>query len=527
MISKILDMKKFTLYILLIAAVLFTTACSDDFLTNDYRDGLDDDAVERLLEESPDAVVNSYVNAIYSYMVEAFSYDSDSHDIFTFASILHTADMTAQDMVQGASHWFNFDYDWDNRMYNFRRTRSHWSTLYTMIAKANTIINLFEEEPAEDNVGARAGLGQALAIRGLSYYYLIQLYQQSATEDPSILSLPGVPLRFADSEDVADKESLVGRNTVKRVHEQIESDLTRAVDLLKGYERPVKFYVDQAVAYGFLARFYLLAGEWQKAHDAAESAYKTATAGPDKIRIMSPSKLHDGFMDLENEEWMWGFAHTTETQTTFASWFSMVSNVAPGYAGLNYAPRLIDKALYDQISNSDERKKLFNDENGLPNEDGDFSEAADLPYAALKFGDTGDWTMDYVYMRASEMILIQAEAKAHLEDEAGAATILKTLMAERDPRWNKSSVSVDEVFLQRRIELWGEGFNFFDFKRLNKIVDRDYPGSNHRTKIYAHHGAEKIDEDKYGEREKIAKDWTYQIPLQEMQENSLITENNP
>lgn len=512
-------MKKNIKNIPLLIIALLLTACSDDFLTNDYRAGLDDDAVERLLEESPDAVVNSYVNGIYSYMVESVSYDTDSHDVFTFASILHAADMTAQDMVQSSSHWFNFDYDWDNRMETYRRTRSHWSTLYTMIAKANTIINLFPEEPAEDNVVARAGLGQALAIRGMAYYYLIQLYQQSSTFDSSIKSLPGVPLRFAESEDVPDKEELTGRNTVEKVHQQIDSDLTRAVDLLEGYERPVKYYIDQSVAYGLLARFYLLTGQWEKADDAAASALEVGNA-----TIMPASKLHDGFMDISNEEWMWGFDHTSETQTTYASWFSMVSNIAPGYAGLNYAPRLIDRALYDQIPASDERKKLFNSEAGVPNAEGEFARARDLPYANIKFGDKGDWTMDYVYMRAAEMILIRAEAKAHLNDEAGAATVLQPLMAQRDPRWNKTSVTVDDVFLQRRIELWGEGFNFFDFKRLNKEVDRAYEGTNHRTRVWAHHGNAKTTDSSL---EKYAVDWTYQIPLQEMQENQLITENNP
>ena len=72
-------------------------------------------------------------------------------------------------------------------MFNYRRTSSLWGTLYTMIAKANAIINLFPEAPAEDNVVARAGMGQALAIRGLSYYYLIQLFQQSANENKAIL----------------------------------------------------------------------------------------------------------------------------------------------------------------------------------------------------------------------------------------------------------------------------------------------------------------------------------------------------
>ena len=55
------------------------------------------------------------------------------------------------------------------------------------------------------------------------------------------------------------------------------------------------------------------------------------------------------------------------------------------------------------------------------------------------------------------MILIEAEAYAHLGDGAKATQVLKELMAERQPDWNESSVTVDDIHLQRRIELWGEG----------------------------------------------------------------------
>ncbi|MDR0683165.1 MAG: RagB/SusD family nutrient uptake outer membrane protein [Dysgonamonadaceae bacterium] len=491
----------------LFITVIFSlfTACSNDFLDTDYKKGIDTKTVDYLLENDPEALVNSYIRAIYSYMVEGFSYNTDAHDIFTYMSIMHTADMTAQDMVQAKSHWFNYDYDFDNRMFSYRRTRSHWTVLYTMISKANVIINLYKEEPTD--VVAKAGLGQALAIRGLSYYYLIQLFQKSNTSDASVLDLPGVPLRFADSEGIPAEErtKLTGRNTVKRVHEQIESDLTTAVRLLEGYERPYKYFVDQNIAKGFLARFYLLAGQWDNAATKAREAHS-------QYEIMTKDKLHDGFMDIENAEWMWGFDHTTETQTTYASFFSHVSNIAPGYAGLNYAPRLIDAALYEAIPRTDERKSLFNNDIGYPDAEGNYLKASDLPYANIKFGDKGDWTMDYVYMRAAEMVLIEAEALAHQEKNTEAATALKKLMANRDAGWAKTSVTVEDVFLQRRIELWGEGFGYFDLKRLNKGVDRTYPGSNHRTQIVVPAGDVK---------------WVYQIPIAETQENPLITENNP
>ncbi|MDR2775448.1 MAG: RagB/SusD family nutrient uptake outer membrane protein, partial [Tannerella sp.] len=256
-------MKKIKYLAIIIAASLFV-ACSDDFFDTEYQAGIDSETVDYLLEEKPDGLVSAYVTAIYSYMVEAYAYNTDTHDIFTFMAVLHAADMTAQDVVQATSHWFNYDYDFDNRMFNYRRTRATWTTLYTMIAKANTIVNLYTEEP--QNTVARGGLGQALAIRGLSYYYLIQLFQKSNTGDASVADLPGVPMRFADSEGIPEEErtSLTSRNTVKQVRQQIEADLTYAVELLEGYERPYKYYVDQSVARGFLARFYLLVGEWDK-----------------------------------------------------------------------------------------------------------------------------------------------------------------------------------------------------------------------------------------------------------------------
>jgi hypothetical protein len=221
---------------------------------------------------------------------------------------------------------------------------------------------------------------------------------------------------------------------------------------------------------------------------------------------MSKDLLHDGFMDIENAEWMWGFDHTTETQTTFASFFSHISNLAPGYAGIGYSPRLIDAVLYDAIPETDERKSLFNGPDGK-----DGNNASDLPYANLKFGDKGDWTMDYVYMRAAEMVLIEAEALARQGKNTEAATALRKLMSKRDSGWNRTSVTIDDIFLQRRIELWGEGFGYFDLKRLNKGVDRTYAGSNHRTKIAVPAGDVR---------------WVYQIPTAEIQENPLINDND-
>ena len=116
-------------------------------------------------------------------------------------------------------------------------------------------------------------------------------------------------------------------------------------------------------------------------------------------------------------------------------------------------------------------------------------------------------------MRAAEMVLIEAEALARQGKGADAAKVMKELMANRQPGWNVTSVDVEDVLLQRRIELWGEGFGFFDLKRCNKGIDRNYDGTNHLE----------------GYRKVVpAQDvrWTYQIPQNEIQENDLISEED-
>ena len=339
--------------------------------------------------------------------------------------------------------------------------------------------------------------------------HLIQLYQFTVKADGSINSdAPGVPLMYVTADGLTEEEiaAAKGRNTVGAIFAQIEKDLLKAVENLEaGYVRPNKNYIDASVANGFLARYYLLSQQWEKAATTANKARSGYS-----MMDNSTSGLYDGFMTVNNKEWMWGFAHTTETQTTYASFFSMISNLAPGYAGIGYAPRLIDAKLYSQIPDSDYRKALFN------GPDGDASQptsAAKLPYASLKFGNTGDWTMNYVYMRAAEMVLIEAEAYAHMGQGAKAAEVLKVLMSARQPDWNKASVTVDDIYLQRRIELWGEGFAFYDLKRLNKGIDRTYEGNNHLPSYDIKVDAQDVR-------------WIYQLPLAEIQENKLINEED-
>ena len=90
--------------------------------------------------------------------------------------------------------------------------------------------------------------------------------------------------------------------------------------------------------------------------------------------------------------------------------------------------------------------------------------------------------VDYPLMRVEEMYFIEAEATAHTNVAAGKQLLIDFMRAHRYATYNTRATSADavvqEIILQKRIELWGEGLTFFDIKRLNYSVTRYYDGSN-------------------------------------------------
>ena len=491
--------------ILLLWVTLLSVSCSDEFFDVTNTATLTAEAAAKAAEADPSKVA-SFIDAVYNVLVQYNLYNT-SHDAFGYMAILHATDMMSEDIVMSPLNWFNYDYLHENREWDYRRTNVIWRYFYTAIAGANNVLGMTSAD--SDSKDILALRGQALALRAFSYFYLVQLYQHVYPVVNGGADLPGVPLYYAGNEDT---ESITARASVNTILAQIESDLTTAVANLDGWSRGTKNQIDYNVANGLLARYYLLVQNWDGAIDAAQ---KARTGYP----IMT--NIYDGFMNIGNAEWIWGFDHNAETTTLYASFFSHISNLTGGYAGVNYAARYIDKRLYESIPATDGRKKWFQDTNDprpaptavAKNADGsDAAVSWKLHLANIKFGFDGAFTMDYLYMRASELVLIEAEALAHKGSGTQAATLLKNeLLSKRDASWNQSSVTVDDVWQQRRIELWGEGFATFDLKRLNKGIDRTYSGTNHYPSAQF-----KI--------EPGDKRWIYRIPQSEIQENADIPE---
>jgi hypothetical protein len=172
------------------------------------------------------------------------------------------------------------------------------------------------------------------------------------------------------------------------------------------------------------------------------------------------------------------------------------------FAGLSYTAYAqltpqINVLLYRQIPETDVRKYWWLDENlysplldkvswnGVTGVDISYLTITDvkdtyLPYSNVKFGmkagvgteiNNNDWPL----MRVEEMILIQAEGLAKSGKASEAEQILTNFVKTyRDPEYVRSTGRSleDEIWFQRRVELWGEGFFTGDVKRLGKPVVR-------------------------------------------------------
>lgn len=123
-------------------AMATVSSCSDDYLDAVNHRTLDNETTAEIMEQDP-TFIDSYVSGIWSWMV-TYGTTSTSHDDYSVMSILHSTDMAAEDMTMFSSSWHNYDYEMTNRNYNYRRVNVNWTTLYTMVNKANEIISFFE-----------------------------------------------------------------------------------------------------------------------------------------------------------------------------------------------------------------------------------------------------------------------------------------------------------------------------------------------------------------------------------------------
>jgi hypothetical protein len=163
---------------------------------------------------------------------------------------------------------------------------------------------------------------------------------------------------------------------------------------------------------------------------------------------------------------MWGAQIVSDQAGMYASLMTHMSGTAP-YG--ERAPKQISAWLYSKMKSTDTRRAWWNP-------------AENYLQKKFEFSNEQTWEGDYIWMRVEEMYLNAAEAACHKGDDATAKQYLMELMSKRDASYstdksgnslntittNESGSLLEEILIQRRIELWGEDGRIYTIRRLHQ-----------------------------------------------------------
>jgi tetratricopeptide (TPR) repeat protein len=434
-------------------------------------------------------------NGMFTMMYQPdYTFGSGRADDFGFIAMAISQDAEGPDFTSADNNynWFSAALALSTRNNTYANPYLRYVMPYRQIGVANDLINTIDENT--ENATSQAMLAQAHAMRAFDYLSLAPYFQFSYA---TAKDQPCVPI-LTDGVDYANNP----RATVEEVYNYILEDLDFAIEHLSGYDRGADVSkINLNVAYGLRARAYLNMGEWAKAAEDATKALEGYT--PASIAEVSVP----AFCDATEHNWIWGIAanydmifKTDNYYATSSSWLSAFTG--DGYGPATSCVPMVNKLLFDLIPSTDVRKGWWLDENlHTPNwanltwADATGDEIANLttddggkvPFSAytnVKFGQkdgvgSAKNSNDFPLMRAEEMILIQAEGYAKSGNETKAEQILTNFVQTyRDPAYSipASRTLADEIWFQRRVELWGEGFATSDLKRLGKPLVRFHAG---------------------------------------------------
>lgn len=488
---------------LMAALIVLPISCSKDFLETRPTDLIDAASVFQTIDGAWGAI-----NGVHRTMYIQYN-SSQAHG--GMDGMFRHIEFLGSDVLFNttANGWYLATYRWVDHRNERSAMVLYWSNLYRLISNVNQIIANVDQIPGYEDE-KRHIKGQALAYRAWAHFMLVQLYADRFVPGAAN-SQPGVP--YMDEISLTGKERL----SVAETYNKINTDISEAITLLNGFTRANKSHINKQVALAIQAQIALVQGMWDLAATSANSARQG-------FNFMSADQHHEGYNSVTNPEFMWA-SYVQEDQTQyFYSFYAYMSHNFNSTA-IRQSPKSILKDLYDQISPTDVRKGLWYPNAVAVQQPFVQSNGVRYNYMSSKFksASVSDSRGDFPWIRVAEMYLIEAEALARqVGKEENAKDVLYLLAKNRDPQYVRSTNNgqdlINEILIQRRVELWGEGRNFTDLKRLGLPLVRPEAASGsmggHVASI-----AIKLTEPAG------TNNWTWMIPRAEIDTNPELEQN--
>lgn len=385
-------------------------------------------------------------------------------------SIMLADDFGGSDAVRGTSYGYSPAYRLTNGYSRGLYNNLLWDIAYTCIDNANAILDNIDNITTDDEETRSRIKGQAYATRGYMYMMLASHYSFAIDKDPDAVCVPV----YTTASDLTTAETGVPASSVSEVYARALEDLRSATEYIpENYSHSGNatdiYKPDYLTACGLYARTALYARDWQTAYDYASKVLENNSY------LMTEDEYMEGFSNCTNKEWIWGLSPTISDNAASQYLFTFKDCTTNDnwYTNL-YA----DPYFKEMFEPGDYRSDLFFW--GIASGQGGNYNGYSFINKKFVFKDFDNMLADLVMMRTSEMYLIKAEAAAHLtgkEDEARQT--LYTLRSHRMKEgFTAAAVTAEgdellkEIWIERRKELWGEGFALTDIIRNQQAVER-------------------------------------------------------
>jgi len=482
-------MKKYLKMAFIATLAISVSSCGKDFLDEKPSQYLSPGQISDATELDP-GLAQANIDGVYALMYQNGTGGTNlDHDDFGQKGYDIYSDMIVSDMALGS-----LTYGWYRDIAQLTATKDYtdtdaykpWRYYYRIVLSSNATIELLggEDADAELDGNNRYIMGQAKAMRAYAYFYLAQFYSTGyGTGTEKILPI------YRNTQVPNQPKS-----TSAEVYDFIVENLEDAIENLEGFTPAAKNQISQDVAKGLLA--YTLGARGTTAdlqrvvtlteEIISSGRYPLTTRDQVVAQFETPltaqSKLlnpQSGFNDVSTPSWMWGVDLTLDSELDLVSWWGQVDLFTYSYAYVGDA-KIIDDGLYAAIRSDDIRKNQFVDVDG----DGKLWPINKFYWSGrTKYVDNDEVggqryvVTDYVYMRVEEMYLLNAEAKAKLGQDGPARDRLKDVLALRLTNYSyvdalSGQALQNEIYLQTRIEMWGEGKSYLAMKRNKATITR-------------------------------------------------------
>lgn len=421
------------------------TSCQDDFMEYDPSDSVEVmDAIQN------EGQLETAVLGIYNGIQSNYAYGNYY--------------VTAQEMLSDNgfvlfdnSNRFTDFYRYEHAISSGGSIANMWTIGYRAIARANFVLS-FEGQIQGSTVAQ--SFAEARALRALELFNLVNYYARPYGTIDQELGIP-VPVLFEEG-------TALERSSVADVYHEITTQLELAADDLPSINAGSKARLTKEAVYGLLSRVYLYQKNYDKAIESADLALGSST-----------------LLDIESDLVDYYHNPLAHGETLFAIDFTELNNpgandaLSATWSLGRYEDTAATSEFYNLIPEGDIRKELYEEWETTDNPS---------PYGVLKFGKVDN---DVIVIRATEVLLNKIEALYYVNPALALSELQNWMQTNRLESYNfngNGQALLDEILLQRRIELAFEGHRYFDMNRYqldiqkgaNSTVNSFMPFSDYR-----------------------------------------------